>query len=82
EQLNIAYTNDRALQEFSHKLGESSESSLLGRPISDFVLPELLSQLEKALVEKPDSAYSIDLMSEPGEQAVWHASIKYVNESG
>ena len=81
EQLNIAYTNDRALQEFGHKLGETNEASLLGRAISDFILPELLEQLKKALLERPKEAYSIDL-HEKEKGAVWHASIKYVDESG
>lgn len=81
EQLNIVYTNDRALQEFNHKLGETSESSLLGQAISDFILPELLDQLKKALKNQPKEAYSIDLEDRSNGNTVWHASIKYVSES-
>jgi signal transduction histidine kinase/DNA-binding response OmpR family regulator len=80
EQLNIVYTNDRALQEFNHKGSDSSESSLLGQSISNFILPELLQQLKKALADKPTEAYSIDL-EEANEESIWHASIKYVSES-
>ena len=82
EQLNIAYTNDKAIQVFNRgRLDQETESSLLGQAIGDFILPQLLAQLKKVLHEKPAEAYTIDLADEQGDKTVWHASIKYVDES-
>lgn len=82
EQLNIAYTNDKAIQVFNKGKQESSpKTSLLGLSISDFILPELLEQLKRMLKEKATEPYTVDLPDEQTGHHLWHTSIKYVNDS-
>jgi len=79
DQLNIAYANDKAIQILKDSLPESSDQSLLGKPILEYVEPNLGRELQRLIKEPSNDAFNLETQN--ADQS-WQASIKSFNEYG